>query len=91
VLERRPALVISKPILESRFGLLWVLMITAAANPSWEGDVPIRDHRAAGLSIPSIIRPTKVATVEASRARLRGRLPRTTATAVAAAVKSIIL
>ena len=72
--ERRPALVISEPILESRFGLLLVLMITAAANRSWESEVPIRDHRAAGLSIPSIIRPTKVATVEASQARSRDSL-----------------
>jgi mRNA interferase MazF len=90
-LERRPALVISKPDFESRFGLLWVLMITAAENPPWHGDVPIPDHRAAGLPIPSIIRPTKVATVEATRARARGRIPRTTASAVAAGVKSIIL
>jgi mRNA interferase MazF len=89
-LERRPALVISRPSLESRCGLLWVLMITAAGNRSWLDDVPIPDHHAAGLPIPSIIRPAKVATVEASRARPRGRVPQATAAAVAAAVKSII-
>jgi mRNA interferase MazF len=89
-LERRPALVISDPALEGRFGLLWVLMITAAQNRSWHGDVPIPDHRAVGLPIPSIVRPAKIATVEASRARLCGRLPAVTAAAVAGAVTSII-
>jgi mRNA interferase MazF len=90
-LERRPALVISKPAFESRFGLLWVLMITAAENRSWHNDVPIPDHRAVGLPIPSIIRPTKVATVEASRARLRGRISTATASAVARAIEAIIV
>lgn len=89
-LERRPALVISNPMLEDRFGLLWVVMITAAENRRWDGDVPIADHRAAGLSIPSIIRPAKVATVEAGRARFRGKVPSATAAAVAAAVASVI-
>jgi mRNA interferase MazF len=88
--ERRPALVISGPALEGRFGLLWVLMITAAQNRSWHGDVPILDHRAVGLPIPSIVRSAKIATVEASRARLCGRLPAVTAAAVDAAVESII-
>lgn len=89
--ERRPALVISKPALESRFGLLWVLMITSAENPPWEDDVALGDHRAAGLPIPSIVRPTKVATVEASRARFRGKVPPAIAARVAALVKSTIL
>lgn len=90
-LERRPALVISKPEFESRFGLLWVLMITAAENRSRHHDVPIPDHRAVGLPIPSIIRPTKIATVEASRARLRGRISTPTAAAVARAIEAIIV
>ena len=89
-LERRPALVVSEPTLERRFGLLWVLMITSAANRSWHGDVAIPDHGAVGLPIPSIIRPAKIATVEASRAQIRGRLPETIAAAVAAAVRSIV-
>jgi mRNA-degrading endonuclease toxin of MazEF toxin-antitoxin module len=89
-LERRPALVVSQPTLEHRFGLLWVLMITAAENRSWQNDVTIPDHRAAGLPIPSIIRPTKIATVEASRARRRGRISEATAATVADAIRSII-
>lgn len=90
-LERRPALVISKPELETRFGLLWVLMITAAENAPWEDDVPLTDHRASGLSIPSVIRPTKVATVEAGRARRRGKVSPAVAAKVAAAVRSTII
>jgi mRNA interferase MazF len=89
-LQRRPALVISKPALETRFGLLWVLMITAAENAASEDDVPLTDHRAVGLSIPSIIRPTKIATVEASRARLHGKVAPAVAARVAAVVKSTI-
>jgi mRNA interferase MazF len=89
-LERRPALVVSQPSLEHRFGLLWVLMITAAENRSWPNDVPIPDHHAAGLPIPSIVRPSKIATVEASRARKRGRVSKATAAMVADAVKSVI-
>lgn len=89
-LERRPAVVVSEPVLESRFGLLWVLMITAAENRSWGSDVPIPDHLGVGLPIPSIIRPTKIATVEASRARKRGRLSAETTALVADAVRSII-
>jgi len=55
--RRRPALVMSGPSVEDSFGLLWVVMITAAENAGWNGDVPIDDHLAAGLPIPSIIRP----------------------------------
>ncbi len=89
-LERRPALVVSEAALESRFGLLWVLMITSAENRSRHGDVAIPDHDAVGLPIPSIIRTAKIATVEAGRAQIRGRLPETIAAAVAAAVRSIV-
>jgi mRNA interferase MazF len=89
-LTRRPALVVSEPDLQQKFALLWVLMITAAENRAWDNDVPIPDHEAAGLPIPSIIRPTKIATVEASRARRRGRISNATAAMVADAVRSII-
>lgn len=89
-LERRPALVVSAPILESHFGLLWVLMITAAENRGSDRDVPIPDHQAVGLPIPSIIRPTKIATVEARRARKCGRISAATAGAVARVTGSIM-
>jgi mRNA-degrading endonuclease toxin of MazEF toxin-antitoxin module len=80
--ERRPALVVSNPTFESRFGLLWVLMITAAENRSWPSDVPIPDRHGARLPILSIVRPTKIATVEPSRARKRGQISAATAALV---------
>jgi mRNA interferase MazF len=89
--ERRPALVISKPILQSSFGLLWVLMITAVENRRWQHDVTIPDHGAVGLPIPSIIRPSKVATVEAGRAKLLGKLPPEIAAAISAVVSALVL
>jgi mRNA interferase MazF len=89
-LQRRPALVISHPAFEERFGLLWVLMITAAENAGWPDDVAIPDHAAAGLPIPSIIRPSKIATIEAARAQLRGRIGGATAAAVQTAVSGYI-
>lgn len=46
-------------------------MITAAENRAWDDDVPIPDHRAVGLPIPSIVRPSKIATVDAARAVAR--------------------
>lgn len=81
---------VTKPPFEARFGLLWVVMITAAENARWNEDIPIPDHRAVGLSIPSIIRPTKVATVEASWARFRGKQPRRTVSTVEAAIRSLL-
>jgi len=87
-IECRPALVVSNPTSEGRHGLLWVLTITAAKNRSWEGDVPIPDDRTVGLPIPPIVRPAKIATVEASRPVPR---PAAAAAALAATVKSILL
>lgn len=89
-MQRRPALVISRTELEARTGLVWVLMITAAENRAWDDDVPIPDHHAVGLPIPSIVRPAKVATVDAARAQFRGKLPAAVARRVAAAVRTII-
>lgn len=89
-MQRRPALVISAPALEARTGLLWVLMITAAENRAWDDDVPIPDHGAAGLPIPSIVRPSKIATVDAARVQFRGRLPAAVAKRVAAVVRATI-
>lgn len=72
--EHRPALVIGAGRLESAHGLLWVLMITSAANPSLPSDVPIADLRGAGLPAPSVVRCAKIATIETSRARKIGVL-----------------
>ena len=72
--QRRPALVVTAGLGAAQ-ELLWVLMITAAANRGWPDDVPIDDHAAAGLPIPSIVRTAKVATIAAVDAQPLGVLP----------------
>jgi mRNA interferase MazF len=75
VRQRRPALVLAAGELEAVHGLLWLAMITSAANRGWPGDVAISDLRAAGLPVPSIVRPAKIATIEARDAERLGTLP----------------
>lgn len=59
--------------LEDRHGLLWVAMITSAENRGWPDDVTVADHTAAGLPAPSLIRCSKIATIEARDAEPLGR------------------
>ena len=75
VRQRRPALVVAAGELETAHGLLWLVMVTSAANRGWPGDVLVSDLTIAGLPIPSIIRPAKIATVEARDAEPLGKLP----------------
>jgi mRNA interferase MazF len=75
VRQHRPALVVSAGELGDGDSLLWVLMITSAGNRGWPGDVSLIDeYAAAGLPIPSVIRTTKIATIEARHAQRIGRL-----------------
>jgi mRNA interferase MazF len=74
VRQRRPALVIAAGDLQMMHGLLWLAMITSAENRGWGGDVPISDPTTAGLSAPSIVRPAKIATIEARDAERLGEL-----------------
>src|SRR5882762_4319385 len=75
--QNRPALVIAAGALEATHGLLWLAMITSAANRGWTGDVMISDLREAGLPVPSIVRTAKLATIEARDAQRLGTLPPT--------------
>jgi mRNA interferase MazF len=75
VRQYRPALVIAAGELEATHGLLWLTMITSAANRGWPGDVPVSDLKIAGLPISSIVRPAKIATIEARDAERLGALP----------------
>ena len=75
VRQRRPALVVAAGELETAHGLLWLAMATSAANRGWPGDVLVSDLTVAGLPIPSIVRPAKIATIEAGDAEPLGRLP----------------
>jgi mRNA interferase MazF len=82
VRQRRPALVIAAGDLEEAHGLLWLAMITSAANRAWPGDVAISDLHLAGLPAPSIVRPAKVATIEARDAERLGMLAAADRTAI---------
>ncbi len=75
VRQRRPALVVAAGALEAAHGLLWLVMVTSAANRGWPGDLLVSDVATAGLPIPSIIRPAKIATIEARDAEPLGKLP----------------
>ncbi len=84
--QHRPALVVAAAGSDDAPFLLWVVMITAAANRRWSGDVAIPDFAAAGLPIPSVVRTARIATVELARAQSRGRVAPETLAAVRAAV-----
>ena len=73
--QSRPALVVSTGAIEDAHGLLWVVMITSAENRGWAGDVTVTNLAAAGLPAPSVIRTTKIATIEAADAAKLGRVP----------------
>lgn len=88
--QRRPALVVSQPAHEQATGLIWVVMITAAENRAWPGDVPLSDPLHAGLSIPSVIRPSKIATLEATQATRIGSVRVAEQRAVQSAIRSIL-
>jgi mRNA interferase MazF len=73
--QYRPALVVSIGGLGETESLLWVVMITSAKNRPWPGDVSLGDDYAEfGLPAPSVIRPTKIATIEIRQADRIGRL-----------------
>jgi mRNA interferase MazF len=72
--QRRPALVVSVRDLQAAHGLIWVLMITSAENRPWPDDIVVSDLTRAGLPAPSVIRPAKVATIDADDAEKLGRV-----------------
>ena len=87
VQQRRPALVVAVPDVPGAPGLLWVLMVTSAANRGWPGDVLVSDLASAGLPAPSVVRPAKIATIEARDAERIGRMPQEDRSRVAAAIR----
>jgi mRNA interferase MazF len=88
--QRRPALVVAAGEIEAAHGLLWLVMITSAENRGWAGDVGISDLRAAGLPAPSIVRPAKIATIDARDAQRLGTLPHADRQAVASCLRAIL-
>jgi mRNA interferase MazF len=90
VRQRRPALIVSQPAHEQATGLIWVVMVTAAENRGWPRDVTISNPSRAGLSIPSVIRPTKIATIEATQATRIGRIAESEKRAVQSSIRAIL-
>ena len=75
VRQRRPALVVSNGPVGGP-DLYWVVMITSAEHRTWRGDVDLGErYPETGLPAPSLIRTSKIATVEAGRMESLGRLP----------------
>lgn len=75
-MRERPAVVVSLAAPVPGISLLWVLMITSAANKGWVGDISLEQCFAeCGLRVPCVIRTAKITTVEADRARVEGALP----------------
>jgi mRNA interferase MazF len=73
--KRRPALVVSAVPLGANLERLWVVMITSDRGQRIHGDAELRDLAAAGLPTASIVRASKIATIEVSRVlRRAGRL-----------------
>jgi mRNA interferase MazF len=82
--KRRPAIVVSAPALQTEYGLVWLAMVTSADNRGWECDVAVSDLKSAGLPSASLVRPAKIATVDADRVLRRiGKLAQKDARAVA--------
>ncbi len=88
--KRRPAVVISNRKLDPH-GVIWIAMITSAANEAWVTDVAIPDHARAGLPAPCVVRPVKIACIDPQRIERRaGRLDKTTARNVVRAVRGFL-
>lgn len=60
----RPAVIVSAEALSNHAGKYFLAMITSAGNPPMYGDVAISDLKTAGLPVASVVRPSKVATLE---------------------------
>ena len=67
----RPAVVVSSEALHSCAGKYFLAMITSAGHAPVEGDAGISDLNKAGLPAASLVRPSKLATVERSAFRKR--------------------
>ena len=65
--KRRPALVVSSNAFNKKHGLLWVVMITSASNPAKPDDIALAANIKTGLPVASLIRASKIATIEPER------------------------
>lgn len=89
--QHRPALVVSAGGIGENAALLWVVMITSAENRPWPDDVALDDtDGGTGLPAPSVIRPCKMATIEARHAEPLGRVSPTRLERVTATLRSYL-
>jgi mRNA interferase MazF len=89
--QMRPALVVSTGGIGEDESLLWVMMITSAENRPWPGDIGLgRSYEDAGLPAPSVIRPCKLATIEARHAEPLGRIKPAMMAKAASALKEYL-
>ena len=65
--KRRPALVVSSNAFNKKHGLLWVVMITSATNTARPDDIALAANTKTGLPVASVIRASKIATIEPQR------------------------
>jgi mRNA interferase MazF len=65
-------------------------MITSAENRPWLGDHPIVEYSRVGLPIPSVVRATKITTVEARDAEPVGQVEDALLTDVLATVTRLM-
>lgn len=81
--KRRPALVVSSNAFNKKHCLLWVVMITSASNPARPDDIAVAANAKTGLPAASLIRPSKIATIDPERVvRVAGKIDGKTAKAV---------
>ncbi len=84
--QSRPALVVATAGGDDTLGLLWVVMVTSAANRGWTGDVVLDDLTGIGLPAPSLVRTAKIATIEARDATPLGKVEPSVRTQVMARI-----
>ena len=64
--KRRPAICVASFNPTDGIVLYWLLMVTSTRLKGWKGDIEIGDAKKAGLPIPSIVRTSKIACIDAS-------------------------
>jgi mRNA-degrading endonuclease toxin of MazEF toxin-antitoxin module len=88
--RRRPALVIATPAATDAFSIIWVLMITSAAQGRWLTDVPISDLPRGGLSHPCVVRTSKITALDSRLATPIGDLAAIDRGGVAACLNELL-
>ena len=86
--KRRPALIVSSDKLRQEHGLYWTLMVTTAKGGQRAEDIPVSNLDRAGLSVPCVIRASRIAAIaERGIARRIGDIAPRDRSAVSALLK----